>query len=179
MLKIDNTVLVVVDVQGKLARISHQSEHIIKNIGRMIRGAQILDIPILWTEQYPKGLGATVPELAELLPDHKPLIKSHFSCCGDATFWQALTDLGRKQVMLTGIEAHVCVYQTARDLLAHNFEVEVVADAVSSRLAESKHVGLEKMKALGAAVTCVETALFELLEISGGPRFKEILKVVK
>lgn len=179
MLKLDDTVLVVIDVQGKLAQLMHNKEELFKNLKTIISGATVLNVPILLTEQYPQGLGPTIPELAELLEGVNPIAKTSFSCCGDDAFTQAFADLGREQALLVGIETHVCVWQTAYDLLESDYEVHVVADAVSSRSAENKHIGLENMRDSGAILTCTETALFELLRVAEGPKFKEISKLVK
>lgn len=179
MLTINNTALVVVDVQGKLAQLMYQKEDLYKNLERLIKGAQVLQIPIVLTEQYPKGLGPTVTELSSLMPDVKPIEKITFSCCGNDEFAQQLKVLGRRQLLLTGIETHICVYQTAIDLLGAGYEVQVVTDAVSSRKRSNKRVGLERMKAAGAVPTSTEMALFELLHIAEGDKFKEISKIVK
>jgi nicotinamidase-related amidase len=179
MLKRDNTALIVIDVQGKLARLMHEKDALFQNLERLIKGAQILGIPILWTEQNPKGLGSTIPEIASLLSETTPLPKVSFSCCGDERFIQELQATGRTQFLISGIEAHICVYQTVRDLLSRNFEAEIVVDAVSSRNPANKEIGLEKMKSAGARMTSTETALYELLEVAKGDQFKEILKIVK
>ena len=179
MLRVDDTVLVVIDVQGKLAQLMHNKTELFKNLRTMILGAQVLDVPILLTEQYPQGMGATVPEVAELLEGVAPITKTSFSCCGENGFTEAFAALGREQAVLVGIETHVCVWQTAYDLLESDYAVHVVADAVSSRSADNKHVGLENMRDSGAILTCTETALFELLRVAEGPQFKEILKLVK
>ncbi len=178
MLDIDNTVLVVIDVQGKLAQSMHEKADLFENVAKLIKAAGVLEIPIVWTEQYPEGLGPTIPEIAELLPG-EAISKVAFSCCGEKRFVEAMEELGRNQVLLCGIETHVCVYQTAIDLLATAYEVEVVADAVSSRAPDNKAIGLAKMQAAGAAITSVETSLFELLEVAGGEKFKAILQIVK
>ncbi len=179
MLSVDNTVLVLVDVQTKLAALMADREAMIANQQRMIRGAQILGLPILWNEQYPEGLGPTIPDLAELLTENNALAKRSFSCCGNEVFVDQLKATGRKQVLLLGIESHVCVYQTAADLTAADFEVHAVVDAISSRTPANKEIGLEKMRDLGAKLTSTETALFELLRVAQGPQFKEISKLVK
>ncbi|NTV45459.1 MAG: hydrolase [Chlorobiales bacterium] len=179
MLTIDNTALIVVDVQGKLAQLMYQKEELYENLKRLIKGAQVLQMPIVLTEQYPKGLGPTVTELSELMPEVKPIEKITFSCCGNEEFSQELKALGRRQLLLTGIETHICVYQTAMDLLGAGYEVQVVTDAVSSRKRSNKRIGLERMKAAGAIPTTTEMALFELLHIAEGEKFKEISKIVK
>jgi len=178
MLNPQDAVLVIIDIQGKLATLMHEREELFKNASRMIRGARALEIPIILTEQNPEGLGPTVPEIAELM-EGKAIGKFAFSCCGEEKFMQALRDTGRRQVLLAGIETHVCVYQTAADLLAAGYEVHVVSDAVSSRTFANKHLGLMKMKDLGACVTGMEMALFEMLKVARGDKFKQIIKIVK
>ena len=169
----------IVDVQGKLAQLMHEREHLFKNIRILIQAAQILDIPILWCQQCPDALGPTVPEISELLSDIEPINKSSFSCCGDDGFGAALRQVGRKQILMCGIEAHVCVYQTAVDLVGMDYEVSVIADAVSSRTGENKEIGLAAARAEGAKITSTEMALFELLRTADHPKFKQIAKLVK
>jgi len=179
MLTAENTVLVLVDVQEKLARAMHQKEALLESTVRLVQGAKVLGLPIVWTEQNPKGLGATVPEVAELLSDLSPVTKLSFSCCGEIRFMERLEKLNRKQALVAGIEAHVCVYQTVMDLVNLGYEVQVVADAIASRTPENKAVGLERCRELGASITSTETALFELLRVAEGDKFKQMLKVVK
>lgn len=180
MLTVENTALIVIDVQGKLAQLMHQKEALFDNLQKIIKGMQVLEIPIIWTEQVPEKLGQTTPEIARLLANTaRPISKSSFSCCGHQPFMDRLTTLNRKQVLLTGIEAHICVYQTAVDLLNLGYEVQVVADAVSSRVAENKQIGLERVKQAGATLTSTEMALFELLRAAEGAKFREITKIVK
>ena len=179
MLATGNTALIVIDVQEKLTRVMHEKERFLENLRKLIQGAQALGIPIILTEQNPQGLGPTVPEVANLTPNLQPIAKFSFSCCGDQRFAQELTALHRKQVLLAGIETHVCIYQTSLDLLSQGYEVQIVADAVASRTAENKDIGLEKTKNEGASLTSTETALFELLKVAEGEKFKEIIKIVK
>ncbi len=179
MLSRDQTVLVLVDVQTKLVQAMRDPEALLKNLERIIRGAQILELPILWCEQYPAGLGPTVPEVADLLAGQTPIAKMSFSCWGHERFREALIATGRRQVLLAGIEAHVCIYLTAAELAAAGYEVQVIADAVSSRTAENRQIGLERVRAIPAGVTGTETALFELLGRAGGDPFKEIIKLLK
>lgn len=180
MLTLNNTALVVIDVQGKLAQLMSQKETLFNNLQKMIKGAQVLDLPIIWNEQLPEKLGPTTPEIAHLLTNSTQAIaKSSFSCCGNPPFMEALKKTHRKQVLLTGIEAHVCVYQTCRDLLDLGYEVQVIADAISSRAAENRQIGLERMKEAGATITSTEMSLFELLRVAEGPQFKEITKILK
>ncbi|MGI2026040.1 hydrolase [Endozoicomonas acroporae] len=179
MLNLDTTVLVVVDVQGKLATLMHEHESLFDNIVTMVKGARLLDIPIIWLEQVPEKLGDTIPELADELSDFSPVRKTSFSACGEPAFMSALEQTGGRQVLLTGIETHICVYQTAMDLLAGGYEVEVLVDAVSSRTLQSKEVALDKMSALGADLTTVEMALFELMKSADAPQFRDVARLIK
>jgi nicotinamidase-related amidase len=179
MLMTDKTVLVVIDIQGKLAQSMYCREPLLENVQKIIKGAQVLGIPMLITEQNPKGLGPTIPEIADLVPGVRRIPKLSFSCCGDESFSKELSGFQRHQVLLSGIEAHVCLYQTTVDLVAFGYEVHVLADAVSSRTAENKAIGLQKMKDAGASITSVEAALFELLRVAEGPAFRQIISILK
>ena len=172
MLEVENTALVVIDVQEKLYCVMDEKEALLENLQKLIRGIMVLNIPIIQTEQYPKGLGLTLPEI-------KPISKVAFSCCGEENSLQELKEVNRKQLIVCGIESHVCVYQTVADLLEAGYEVQVVVDAVSSRTGENKEIGLERVRAEGAKLTCTEMVLFELLKAAGGDAFKEISKIVR
>ncbi|HUV29720.1 MAG TPA: hydrolase [Acidobacteriota bacterium] len=178
-LKAEDSVLVVIDVQGRLATLMHRKEEFFENLVKMIRGAQVLGIPILWNEQLPDKLGSTIPEIRDVLAGQAPLIKSTFSCCGSDDFARQLGSLNRNQVLLVGMETHVCVYQTARDLLAKGYEVHLVADCVSSRTPENKKIGIDAIKDCGAGITSLEMALFEMLHVAEGDEFKRIIEIVK
>ena len=179
MLKTENVALLIVDIQGNLAHAMHGKELLFKNVQKLIKGIKALGIPVLWAEQNPQGLGPTIPEIADLLSDLQPISKMSFSCCGNDRFVQALKALNRHQVLIAGIETHVCVYQTAADLVGLRYEVQVVTDAVSSRSMENKEIGLQKVREIGVGLTSVETALFEILRVAEGERLKEILKILK
>ncbi|RKY68646.1 MAG: hydrolase [Candidatus Latescibacterota bacterium] len=179
MLNTGTSALIIVDVQGKLAHRMHRKERLFEQLQKLIKGAQALSIPILWVEQNPEGLGPTIPEIADLLSDVPPIPKLSFSCCGCDRFMQALRFLNRKQILIAGIETHVCVYQTAVDLLNLGYEVQVVADAVSSRTEENRQIGLSRIEDAGGALTSTEMALFEMLKVAEGAQFKEILNIVK
>jgi nicotinamidase-related amidase len=179
MLKMENTALLIVDIQGNLAHAMHEKELLFKNTQTLIKGIQVLGLPILWVEQNPQGLGPTIPEIADILSNIQPISKMSFSSCRNDRFMKALRVLNRKQVLIAGIEAHICVYQTAADLVALGYEVQVVSDAVSSRNRVNKEIGLQKMRDSGVSLTSVETALFELIRVAEGEQFKEILKIVK
>ena len=179
MLTTDNTVVVAIDFQERLFPVMHEKENLLKNVLKLIKGAQALKVPVIITEQYPKGLGPTLPEIKELIPDMQPVEKTCFSCCDEGDFTRTLEATKRKQVLICGIEAHICVYQTAMALLRADYEVQVVADCISSRDPENKMVSLFKMGSAGANPTTVETALFELLKVGRGDTFKEISNIVK
>ena len=174
-----NSVLALVDIQEKLAAAMDRREDLIRRLVQLARGCQILRIPILLAEQNPDRMGPTVTELREVLNGISPLPKMTFSCWRDPGWSSALRATGRKRVFLAGIETHVCIAQTAADLVSAGYAVEVVADAVASRSPADKIVGLEKIKASNAGMTCVESVLFELLETAEHPAFKEILRLVK
>jgi nicotinamidase-related amidase len=173
-LNIDNTFLLIIDVQEKLWRVMYEKEKLLDNLQRLIRGALVLGIPIIMTEQYSQGLGPTVPEVISLLPDIKPIAKLSFSCCGDKNIVKKLESLNRKQVLITGIESHVCVYQTAIDLLNSGYEVQAVTECISSRTPENRKLGLKRMNQAGAVLTGVEMVLFELLKIAGGEKLRRL-----
>lgn len=179
MLSIDNTILLVIDVQGKLAELMDNKEALFANLQRIIQGAKVLDLPIVVTEQVPEKLGPTRPEIGQYLAGIEPVAKRTFSCCGDHDFMSQLAALNRKQILMTGIETHICVYQTAIDLLEQGYEVQMVTDAVSSRTPENRQLGLERIKEAGASLTSTEMALFELLRVAEGSKFKAISNIVK
>lgn len=179
MLDVQNSCLVVVDIQGKLAELMHEKEILFRNAQILIKAAKILEIPILWCQQCPQSLGPTTPKIAELLAGSEPIDKATFSCCGNENFKTALAGLPRRRIILTGIETHVCIYQTAADLLAEGYSVEIVADAVSSRTFANKQIALRRLSAQGANITSTEMALFELLKTAHHPKFKQIAKLVK
>ncbi|WP_347789122.1 hydrolase [Solibacillus sp. CAU 1738] len=178
MLYNDEVVLVLIDIQGKLAQIVDESESVISNIVKVVKGANVLKLPILWLEQYPKGLGSTVEAIAHEI-DSEPIEKITFSAYDTEEFRTKLEATGRKKVLLAGIETHICVYQTAAHLLSNGYEVEVLANCVSSRTVGDREVGIQKMIQLGAKITSVEMALFEMLQIAKGEQFKAISAIVK
>jgi nicotinamidase-related amidase len=175
----ENTVLLIIDYQERLFPVMHDKEKLLHNAVKLIKGARVLEIPIILTEQYPKGLGPTIPEIKELIPDIKPVEKVSFSCCDEETFSKAIESMKRKQVLIAGIEAHICVYQTAMALARAGYEVQVVGDCVASRDPENKLVALFKMGAAGISPTTSEMALFELLKVAKGDKFKQISSIVK
>ena len=165
----------MVDVQEAFRPAVLDFDEVVANARRLVEGARILGVPVTVTEQYPKGLGNTVPELAEALDGVEPIEKVCFSAARADGF----DTEGREQALVCGIESHVCVSQTAHDLLEQGLEVHVARDAVTSRTEENREVGLHKMETAGAIVTSVETALFELVGAAGSDEFKQVQRLVK
>jgi nicotinamidase-related amidase len=174
-----DTLLLVIDIQGKLATSVYQSDSVVKNVSKLIRTCKLLGVPVICTEQYPKGLGGTVDELKELIGDEPPYEKLSFSCCGNNEFIKRLRSLGRNDILVVGMETHVCVYQTCVELLEFGYNVHLVTDAVSSRSEENRSLGIRCIERAGAALTSTEMAIFELLRIAEGDTFKAISKIVK
>lgn len=180
MLKPEECILIIVDVQGKLAQIMDNTEKLHQQLRCLIQGAQLFEIPILWLEQLPDKLGTTSPDLKILLEKTTtPIAKQHFSGWHCDEFAKALVQVHRKQVLLAGIETHVCVYQTCSDLLEQNYGVHIIADATASRNADNKQLGIQMMQAKGAMLTNVESLLFELQHQAHGERFKALIKLIK
>ena len=175
-----NTVLLVIDVQERLAAAMDPARfaQVLKNNEILVETAKTLGLPVVATEQYPKGLGPTVPSLRQALAA-EPTAKTAFSCVAVEDVANRLREGGRKQVIVTGMETHVCVYQTVRDLLGDGFIPFVPRDAVLSRTPENHETGLALMREAGATVTSTETVVFDLLGAAGTPEFKKLSGLVK
>jgi nicotinamidase-related amidase len=173
----DDTALLVVDVQGKLISLIHEHQRIVWNVRRLIDGAKILGVPVAGTEQYPQGLGGTVPELAGRLGTIPA--KLTFSCGGCPQIFQAWQSRGISKVLVSGIETHVCVQQTVFDLLAEGFRVYLAVDALGTRHAIDHDTALRRMDSAGATLTTTEAALFEWCQVAGTPEFKQISQLVR
>ncbi|AFM39466.1 nicotinamidase-like amidase [Desulfosporosinus acidiphilus SJ4] len=174
----EDTVLMVIDIQERLVPSMKYGEKVIKNTNTLISIAQKLGIPIIVTEQYPKGLGKTVPEVSNNLVRSLTFEKITFSGCTSEVA-SALQVLGRKKIIITGMETHVCVFQTVRDLLAQGYHVIAATDAISSRTKENFRNGLALMSAMGAVVSNTETIFFDLMKQAGTPLFKELSALIK
>lgn len=172
-----NTALLVIDVQDKLTPLIPNGRFLTRNIAFLIDAARLLGMPVQATEQYPKGLGATVPELLDRLPERPS--KVAFSCCGIPSVVDGFRAAGRPKILLAGIESHVCVQQTALDLLALDFRVYVAADAVASRFAVDHEMALRRLERTGAIITTCEAAVFEWTGSAANPQFKEISRLVQ
>ncbi len=179
MLSRTAAVLIMIDFQGNLAQAMFDKENVFANNVRLIRGFQALNLPMVVTEQIPSKLGPTIMQLAQELHGVEPIAKESFSCWTNEVFREHLESLTRRHVILTGIECHICVYQTALDLMQNGYAVHLVADAVSSRTPENKQVGIDAIRAAGGQITSTEMVLFELLRTAADPKAKEIFKIVK
>jgi len=180
---VEQSCLLVIDVQGRLAEMMHHKKQLFQHISTMIEAANLFNIPIHWFEQYPKGLGSTHADIKALLVEAQYHEKITFSACGDGDcargFKQALRDSGRQQCIVTGIEAHVCVYQTVLDLVVNGFAVKVNQQAVSSRDITNKKLALNNMQRAGAEITSTEMILFELMRSAEHPNFRQVSRLLK
>ena len=179
LLSKDETALIIIDVQEKLFEKVEDKDRIADSICRLIRFANILGIPIILTEQYPEGLGPTINRIRELVPNVKPIEKIEFSCMASREFRRRISEINVKNLVLTGIEAHICVAQTAIEAIKSGYRVYVVYDAISSRHREDKAIAIERMKQHGAYVVTSEMLMYEILRRAGTREFKEILELVR
>lgn len=179
ILKKETSALLIIDLQEKILPVIHNVEIVIENTIKLIKGFKTLNLPIYFTEQYPKGLGPTSSKILTELQGYNALQKMSFSCFGAEDLFTELRSKKRHQIIVSGVESHVCIQQTVLDLLANDFQVNVAADAVSSRREIDFQIALDRMRTLGAEITTTESILFELLEVCGTPEFKEISRIVK
>ena len=175
----EESIAVIVDVQERLLPHIHENDIILSNCLKLIEGLKILSVPILITQQYSKGLGSTVAPIVAMFPDFKFTEKISFSCYDEPVFQKEIRDSGKKDIILCGIESHVCVLQTCLDLLAAGFSPVVAEDCVSSRKPDDKRVAIERMRQAGARITTLESLLFELTRIAGNEMFRNISRIVK
>ncbi|WP_070964469.1 hydrolase [Vibrio sonorensis] len=179
MLNPENTGLIVVDVQGKLASLVSNSQAVISNCAALIQGSQHLDLPIIWLEQNPDKLGSTVKTLSDLLRSQSPITKYSFNACNEPNFTQALKEAGKTSWLICGIEAHICVYQTAFELSDQGFDVHLVRDCTSSRDPENITLAIDKLQNQNIAITSLEMCLYELVKDCRHPKFKTILNLIR
>lgn len=175
----DNAALIIIDVQERLANIMKIKDEVVKNCVHLIELSKMLTIPIVLTEQYPKGLGQTIAEIRDALPLYQPIEKLTFSCCEEPNFLNEIKKLNKKTIILAGMETHICVLQTCIGLLEEGFNVHLVSDAVCSRAKANYKTAIEFMRDAGAVITCTETVLFQLLKVAGTEEFKAISKRIK
>ena len=179
MLTAEKTCLIVIDIQEKLLPVMQGPEKVVKNASVLIQTAKSLNLPILWCQQVPKALGPTVGELSFLLDGVEPLNKSTFSCCGEDRFIEKIDALKPRTAIVCGIETHVCVFQTATDLIKKGLDVHVIADATSSRTQGNKGIGINRMAKAGAVINSTEMLLFEFLRSARHEKFRELAKLIK
>ncbi len=178
ILRCEDALFLVIDYQQRLVDVMPRKESVTDEITRLAQGMKRLRVPILATEQYPQGLGPTVPPVAELLDPAQIIAKMTFSCCGNEDFDARLKTLKRRQIVITGIETHVCVLQTVLDLLANGYQVHVPVGAVCSRADANRDNALARMEKAGAVLTNLESVLFELLVEAGTDDFKAVRKLI-
>jgi isochorismate hydrolase len=179
LLSVDRSVLLVVDIQDAFAKHIHEMDRVITRSCVMIKAAQTLQLPVIVTEQYPDGLGETVAKVAEVLGQCTRYDKVAFSCCQDKAVKEALLATGRNQVLLVGIEAHVCILQTCYDLMALDLQPYVAVDAVSSRRPEDMRIAFDRLGNDNVVLTTTEAAIMEMTASSKHPAFREISKIIK
>jgi len=175
----ENTALLVIDIQERLFPLIWEHEKLTRNVPILIEGMKVLGIPVFVTEQYVKGLGQTIPEIAACLTGIERIEKMSFSCCDESRFMMDLASSGKENIIIAGIESHVCVLQTVLDLVKNAYHPIVVEDCISSRKPNDKLIAIVRMRSEGAIITTYEAILFELLRYSGGETFKAISKLVK
>ncbi len=180
MLSKHSTGLIVVDVQGKLATLMHDSDALIESITKLVKGAKALKLPVLWLEQNPERLGPTADPIRQVLEqDNLPITKYTFDGCKEESFKLAVENANVATWLVCGIETHICVYQTARSLSQSGYHVELVVDCVSSRTAANKALALSKLTASGVALTSLEMCLYEMVQDCRAPEFKDVLALIK
>lgn len=175
----ESAVLVVVDIQQRLAAAMNKKDMVVRNTQHLIEAAKLMDVPVVLTEQYSKGLGPTIDEIKEVLPEYSPIEKITFSCCGEDGFMDAIEAAARKVAIVVGMETHVCVLQTCLDLLNAGYYVHMVRDAVCSRTRDNFIAGMEYARQAGVVITSTEIALFQLLNRAGTEEFKAISRRIK
>ncbi len=180
MFEIDKTVMLLIDVQGQLAQLMYGKDKLFNSLGIMIQGMKALGVPIIWMEQIPKNLGPTTQAVSKYMTSEEPIEKFSFSCCNEPRFMDSFKKAGKTQVLLTGIETHICVFQTGYDLMKkYGCDVQVVSDCVSSRTKGNRDIGIQRILQCGGQVSCVEMIFFELLKAAKGDEFKQIIKLIK
>lgn len=178
-MKLEDAVAMVIDIQEKLVPAIHNKDEVVQKNVQLLNGLKAVGCPVIFTQQYTKGLGMTVPELVETQDNFQYLEKMTYSCLDTQEIKDALEKLGKKTVIISGLETHICVMQTVRDLIAEGYQVYLIADAISSRTEFNYQIGMERMKQEGAVISSVESVLFELLVKAGTPEFKVISKLIK
>jgi nicotinamidase-related amidase len=175
----EQTALAIVDFQEKLVPIMAQSQRTVNNAVALIRLSRLFQLPVILTEQFPRWLGSTIPEIKESLPAYDPIPKMEFNCCEVEGFNKRIETENVRNIVLIGIESHICVFQTCFSLLAQRYIVHVPRDAVDSRQEENRRVGLDLMKETGAIITSTEAVIYQILKKAGTSEFKEMMKIIR
>ena len=175
----ENAGLLVIDVQEKLMEVMGQKQRVIDNIIRLLHLSKIFHLPVILTEQYRKWLGPTLPEIVETLPSYDPISKMHFNCCDVDAFNDRLESGNSKNIIVTGVESHICVFQTCVSILEKGYNIHVPQDAVDSRTDENWRVGLRLMEKAGAVITSTEAVIYQILKEAGTKEFKRMLKIIR
>lgn len=173
------TGLIAIDIQSKLMAVMRRKESVIANILKLLQLSKLFNLPVILTEQYPKMLGTTVPEIKYAITSYEPIAKMEFDCLDVEDFNSRLDAAHLKTIILVGVEAHICILQTCMSLLARGYSVHVPQDAIDSRTEENWHVGIELMRQAGAVITSTETVIFQILKRAGTNEFKEMIKIIK
>ena len=179
LLERENTGLLVIDVQENLLPVMGQKQRVTGNIIKLLNLSTLFRLPVLLTEQYPKWLGPTISEIIESLPDYQPITKLHFNCCEVEAFDERLKSAGFNSIIVTGVESHICIFQTCVSLLERGYQVQVPQDAVDSRTEENWRVGLELMNKAGVLITSTEAVIYQILKKAGTKEFKKMLKIMR
>ena len=175
----NDTVALVIDIQEKLFPHIDNHKNLLANCKTLLSGLNVLNIPIVVTEQYPKGLGSTIKDIRHLVKDFNPIEKLSFSCCGEKKFLDVLHEHGKRNVIICGIETHVCVLQTVMDMIERGYLPVIIEDCISSRKSSDRETAIKRMAREGVIITTYESILFELCEVAGTDQFKQISKLVK
>ena len=175
----EDSLLLIIDIQQAMTGVIAHMDDVLRRTQQLVAAADVLNIPILVTEQYKQGLGATIPELRTGLEKAIYFQKEHFSACLEEKFVETVRNFGRRQIIVVGVEAHVCVLQTGLDLIGNGYQLQVVGNAVSSRFAEDRQAGLDLFRRAGAVITTAEIVIFQWTRRANTPTFKQILPIVK
>lgn len=179
LLNNERTALVIIDVQEKFMPAISQGDRVVENIVRFIELAKLYDLPIILTEQNPEGIGTTIPGIKDLLPVYDPIIKYHFNGCDVDEFNERIDSKNLENIIVTGVETHICIFQTSVSLLDKDYHVQIPRDAVGSRTDENRSIGLALLKQAGGVITSTETIIFQLLKRAGTDPFRHMLKFIK
>jgi len=179
MLTTENTLTLAIDFQERMIPSIHQHKELVRKVSIFIEGCRVLNVPVITTQQYTRGLGETIPELKKVIDGFEPIEKLSFSCFGCSEFEEKLGNTRKTNIFITGVESHICVQQTVLHLLERNFSVYVLADCVGSRFEDDKYYAIRRMEKAGAVITTSESALFEMMIRADHPGRKEISNLVK